>query len=205
MKNDQNQFRSEPKEKILGDTANEEKETILRISGADCIDEVNAIKKSFEDLGLHSVFVNLVASTVTVRHPVEFDVSKIRQAIERTGVKIVVQEDLVFLAANKYRVTLIGSSGLLLGLGFVLDWSQILQDPFLLVILGLSAILSGALVFPKALQAALQRNLDMNVLMSVAAVGAFSIGEYSEGTTVVFLFSVAELLDALVRKSVYRT
>ncbi|MBX9768516.1 MAG: cation-translocating P-type ATPase, partial [Bdellovibrionales bacterium] len=40
------------------------------------------------------------------------------------------------------------------------------------------------------------RSLDMNVLMTMAATGAFVIQEYSEAAAVVFLFSLAEMLEA---------
>ncbi|MGB9777643.1 MAG: heavy metal translocating P-type ATPase [Anaerolineae bacterium] len=41
------------------------------------------------------------------------------------------------------------------------------------------------------------RRPDMNVLMTVALIGALAIGEYAEAGVVVFLFSVGELLEAL--------
>lgn len=62
------------------------------------------------------------------------------------------------------------------------------------VLWGISTLLSGSLVFPKAWRAIKQRQLDMNVLMTVAVSGAFLIKQYSETATVVFLFSLAELL-----------
>src|SRR6266571_3463499 len=48
----------------------------------------------------------------------------------------------------------------------------------------------------KALNALRARSLDINVLMIVAAGGAAALGEWSEAATVVFLFGVAQALEA---------
>ncbi len=40
------------------------------------------------------------------------------------------------------------------------------------------------------------RNLDMNVLMTLAVVGALLIGEYTEGAMVTFLFALGNLLES---------
>src|SRR5699024_7670693 len=48
---------------------------------------------------------------------------------------------------------------------------------------------------PRALRAARSLALDMNFLMMVAAVGAAAIGEWAEGASVLFLFSLAQVIE----------
>jgi Zn2+/Cd2+-exporting ATPase len=60
-----------------------------------------------------------------------------------------------------------------------------------------AAILSGGwLVFRRAVASVRSRSLDMNVLMTVAVLGAAAIGEWAEGAAVVFLFSVGGMLES---------
>ena len=61
------------------------------------------------------------------------------------------------------------------------------------------AMISGGYHVAKSGWAALRttRSLDMNGLMSIAAVGAMAIGEWAEGATAMFLFSLGNTLEAL--------
>lgn len=180
------------------DQAGEEElvETTFKISGADCNDEVEAVKKSLTEIGVSSVKVNLVASTVTAKHAQNISKDSLTQAIEKAGLKVQGVEIQSFLKSNLTRIELIAASGLLLAKGMVFEWLKLSSTWVTLFDFSASTVLSGILVFPKAFRAIKQKSLDMNVLMSVAVIGAFAIKEYSEAATVVFLFSIAELLEA---------
>lgn len=180
----------------IGPVADGLKESTFNIVGADCSDEVNAIKIALRKIDVTAVSVNLVASTTTVHHKPEIDVETIRRSIESTGVKVVDETETSFFGANQKRVTLVISSGFILGIGMILDWRELLDESLILGIFTISTLLAGVLVFPKAWRAIRQTTLDMNVLMSIAVIGAFAIQEYSEGATVVFLFALAELLES---------
>ena len=57
-------------------------------------------------------------------------------------------------------------------------------------------IIGGHSIAWQGFKAARQLRLGMNFLMSIAILGAFIIGEYSEAAIVVFLFSYREKLPA---------
>jgi Cd2+/Zn2+-exporting ATPase len=62
-----------------------------------------------------------------------------------------------------------------------------------------AAIVFGGYYVAKSGWAALRstHSLDMNVLMSIAAIGAVAIGEWEEGATAMFLFALGNTLEAM--------
>jgi Zn2+/Cd2+-exporting ATPase len=60
----------------------------------------------------------------------------------------------------------------------------------------LAIVFGGALVWRRALVALRARMIDMNVLMTIAVVGAAAIGDWGEGAAVTFLFAVGGYLEA---------
>ena len=63
------------------------------------------------------------------------------------------------------------------------------------VLYGLSAICGAWFILPKAWFALRTLRPDMNLLMTIAVLGAIGIGEWFEGATVAFLFAVSLLLE----------
>ena len=91
---------------------------------------------------------------------------------------------------------LVATSGIATGLGLLLQWFGF-KDGWQPDAAFLVAIVTGGwLVFPKALRSLRSLSLDMNVLMTVAVLGAIAIGEHAEGAAVAFLFSLSELLES---------
>jgi Cd2+/Zn2+-exporting ATPase len=93
------------------------------------------------------------------------------------------------------RRLLVVTSGVLTGAGMALEFAG--AGRWLSIAAFAIAIASGgAYVIRRALHAARSLALDINVLMLVAVAGAMVLGEWSEGAAVVFLFALAQLLEA---------
>lgn len=162
----------------------------------DCADEINAIQNALRDEKISRIEANLMASKVTVLHDPSLNRDEIARRIESAGVKVVHEEQKSFFADNSRRVWLVSISGALLGVGLLAEWIQGEVALLSTILFVISGIAGACIVFPKAYRAMLGRSLDMNVLMAMAVVGAYGIKQYSEAASVVFLFSLAELLEA---------
>ncbi len=76
---------------------------------------------------------------------------------------------------------------------YVLRLNVVFSHAIYLVII----LFSGHEIIPAAFRSALGKRLDINFLMTVAAFGAFAIGQSDEGAAVIYLFSMAEFLEVL--------
>ena len=168
-----------------------------KVAGMDCSDEVSAIQIAFKIDLVSGVEANIMKESVTVYHHESLSQEKIKNIIEKTGLKIVGATPQSFFQDNSKRIKLIGASGLTLGVGLILEWVKFSPEVLTNALFFISILLAGLIIFPKSWRSIKKFHLDMNVLMTVAVIGAVLIKQYSEAASVVFLFSLAELLEAM--------
>jgi len=176
--------------------------TTLRVAGMDCSDEVEAVERALNPLpGVRDVRVNLMGGTVAVAHDRSVTAEQLVKALADAGLKASPDapksgETDAASGAQRGRLASVIASGLFTGMGLILQWTD--AGPAAFPITGfVAAILAGGwFILPKAISAVRRLSLDMNVLMTVAVLGAAVIGEWSEAAAVVFLFALSELLES---------
>ena len=173
-------------------------QTTLRVAGMDCADEVEALEQVFRPIkGVREVRVNLMGGKVTLSHDESVTPEQLIGAVATTGMKAVRDgEDAADLeGAKRMRQISVAVSGVFTGLGLLMQWMKfapVVAD----VAFGIAIAAGGWFTVPKAVRAVRRFALDMNVLMTVAVIGALAIHEWSEGAAVTFLFALSELLEA---------
>lgn len=191
----------------------------FHIEGMDCAEEIGILKRELTPLvgeGDQLGF-DVLGKRMTVRLPEgsTLSVAAVVAAVGATGMKatpiIAGTTAPVAQAGNSRALTTIGS-GVAAALGLTIH--AVLAGN-LLAALGsegmgvadavplparaayLASVLLGAWpVLPKAWLAVRRLSPDMNLLMTVAVVGAIAIGEWFEGAVVAFLFSLSLLLES---------
>lgn len=97
--------------------------------------------------------------------------------------------------SRAYLVRLV-AAGVLATLAEVAEWMQPASNLWALLPALASVLLIGTPIIKKGWIAIINRNLNINALMSIAVTGAFLIGHWPEAAMVTFLFSLAELIEA---------
>lgn len=168
------------------------------VVGMDCGSCAKSIEKHLSKIpAVNNVTVSFSTGKMKVEH--ENSVDDIVSEVSKLGFKATLLTD-----SNKHTETakskngsgygLISLSGLLIALGFIISYSGI-PSIIPIILYSLAIAISGYKPVKSAYYAIKSRSLDMNVLMSAAAIGAALIGEWFEGATVVWLFSLGTTLQ----------
>jgi Cd2+/Zn2+-exporting ATPase len=182
-----------------------------------CAEEVGILRR---EVGGKPGIIDLEFDVLNARMTVEFEpdllsADEIVRAVGDSGMKAIPWERRRPEPTGAFwerhgRLVLTAASGILLLAAFVTHWALhgSLVDalagggreshafPRSVMLLYLLSAASGAwYVLPKALLAVRRLRPDMNLLMVMAVIGAFAIGEWFEAATVAFLFALSLLLE----------
>ncbi|MCU0116881.1 heavy metal translocating P-type ATPase [Pseudomonas sp. B2M1-30] len=171
----------------------------FRIEAMDCPTEQTLIQNKLGKLaGIQQLEFNLINRVLGVTHNLA-DTAPIIDAIKSIGMQAEPLEAGVEAPAQasvKKPWWPLAVSGVGALAAEVIHFTSAAPS-WVVAIIALISILSGGLgTYKKGWIALKNRNLNINALMSIAVTGAVLIGQWPEAAMVMFLFTVAELIEA---------
>jgi Cd2+/Zn2+-exporting ATPase len=173
-------------------------EAVFRVEGMDCHEEVVILERRLKPLeGVEALAADVVGQRLHVTYDAaRLTTDAIVEAVGQTGMRMWLEHEAPTSsgADPRQRLLLAAGSGVAIAAGASASWAGL---PALAAVLLVTAAVVGG-VFParRALSAIRSRTIDINVLMIVAVTGALALGERLEAAAVVFLFAVAQWLEA---------
>lgn len=165
----------------------------ITLDAMDCPTEAALIREAFaRHPHIHLLEFDLINRVLSVTHTLADP-----QPIYRTLIDIDMLEDpkKSVHSSPKMEWWLFGTSGVLAIGAEVLHWAGV--NTIIIAIMALGAILfAGTSTLKKGWHALRHFKLNINLLMSVAVIGAMLIGQYPEAAVVIFLFTFAEKIEA---------
>ncbi|SBP89125.1 heavy metal translocating P-type ATPase [Thiomonas delicata] len=174
-----------------------------RIDKMDCPTEERLIRNKLEGMpGVVQLDFNLLQRELTVYHRLE-QPQEIAVALDKLGMAPNLLEanapvSVLPQALSPRQKGLLAVAGAAAVAAEVIAWSSGRETSWMVMALAAVSILSAGLPTLKKGWIAL-RNLTLNIhfLMSIAVAGAVALGKWPEAAMVVFLFAVAEAIEAL--------
>ncbi|PAU57118.1 heavy metal translocating P-type ATPase [Pseudomonas sp. PICF141] len=173
----------------------------FRIEAMDCPTEQTLIQNKLGKLsGVHQLEFNLINRVLGVTHDLP-DTLPIIDAIKSLGMHAEPMEQGVEApvsspAPGKKPWWPLALSGVAALAAELIHFTSAAPN-WVVAVIALVSILSGGLsTYKKGWIALKNLNLNINALMSIAVTGAILIGQWPEAAMVMFLFTVAELIEA---------
>ncbi|MFH1626035.1 MAG: cation-translocating P-type ATPase [Pseudomonadota bacterium] len=179
----------------------------LRIKGLHCVDCVKKIERAMSSLrGIHNMKLSFSTSKMEVvydSHKISLEAiqSKVKSLGYDMLEKEMEEEKILSLKNSEFTFALISGIALFVGLylsfltpnPIILEFCNhvSLSDPFYAI----AMIFGGYHVAGRAIKALFSRTFVIDSLMIIGALGAVFVDALAEGAAVLFLFSIAELLE----------
>ncbi|MCJ7694342.1 MAG: heavy metal translocating P-type ATPase [Anaerolineaceae bacterium] len=179
----------------------------IEIQGLDCPDCAKVLEIDIaNEVGVEEVFLDFMQSKLLVSG--DFDFAKVTKRIQSLGFKVVDPRQttykdkskrgfaslwVYFSKRNEMKLVLIGTVLLFLSL-LIKSWEI---NSWVILGVQLAALsIAGYPVFRSAVKGfIINKSLNINFLMSVAAIGAVVIGESFEAVVMLILFAISEALE----------
>ncbi|AFQ44264.1 heavy metal translocating P-type ATPase [Desulfosporosinus meridiei] len=181
-------------------TQTKKKGQTFNIAGMDCGVCAETLEKYLKTLpAVREASVNFSTGKLKIVH--DMTIEEVMNAVSKSGYKASLVSsskernlNTPVTAAKKFNVSSNSISGILLALGY---FGTLAQVPELISTLFYAAAVAigGYKPAKSAYYAVRSKSLDMNVLMTTAAIGAAIIGQWLEAATVVWLFSLGIYLQ----------
>lgn len=167
------------------------------LQGLDCADCAAKLEtKLLAVPGVLSASINFGAGKLTITHT--NPAADIIKNINQSGYEIATknlpgQKNRLWWWNTKITTTIL--SGLFLLIATLWEWSGS-NEQFVIPLYMITILIGGYYVAKSGLYGLRSYTLDSNFLMTIAAIGAAAIGQWSESATVVFLFSLGNALQS---------
>lgn len=171
---------------------------LFAVNGITCLDCAAKFEQAVKKLpGVHKASLNVMAGKLTVEGVVDLEVLRQLGRTENYSITPMKQQCKMNVPKGTFQMDFYRALGAAVALfvAYGLERNSFLPQIFVTCYV-LATVLGGWKNFINAVHALARGRFNMSVLMGIAVLGAFAIGQYEEGAVVAFLFSISEILEA---------